>query len=136
MTRWLKIWMSFRALPHWVQIWVLGILVPVNAVAFLLIGTVTGNATALAALFVVLTNVPIMWIEKGMSRLMSLPHLIAWIPLEIFLVAYLLRGAPNAVETAYAIIVLIINGISLILDGLDSWRWVIGKREIPGKESL
>lgn len=132
MTRWLSIWVSFRALPLWVQIWVLGILAPVNAIAFFLTNTPIGKATALAALFVVLTNGPIMWVEKGMSRLMSVPHLIAWIPLEIYLIVHLFQGASISIDTGYAVLVLVVNGISLIFDGLDSWRWITGERDIPG----
>ena len=67
------IWRSLRSLPLWVQIWVVGILVPVNGLPFFLLDTRVGLAASLAALFVVVTNVPLMWIYKGMN--LSLIHI-------------------------------------------------------------
>jgi hypothetical protein len=81
--RLLLIWHTYRSLPLWVQIWVAGLLVPVNALSFMLLHTPTGLWAAWAALFVVATNLPIMWVEQGMSKLMSVPHLVAWVPLQL-----------------------------------------------------
>ena len=132
------IWASFRSLPLWVQIWVAAILVPVNAYAFLMLDTPAGRWTAVAALFVVATNLPIMAVYCGMNRAMSIPHLIAWIPLEIFLVRLLLKGGiafsdPGFLFTAA---VLAVNGISLVFDAADSWRWWRGERETPGIQGM
>jgi hypothetical protein len=135
-TRPSHIWHSFRSLPGWVQLWVGGILIPVNALPFFLLDSWSGRAAALAALFVVVTNVPIMWAAAGMSRAMSLPHLLAWMPLEVAL-ALRLSGVVGAVsagrtEVALAIMLLVVNGVSLLFDMLDSWRWLRGERDIPG----
>ena len=35
----------------------------------------------------------------------------------------------------YAILVLVVNAISLVFDLLDSWRWLRGERETPGLEA-
>lgn len=135
-SRLVLIWHSFRSIPLWVQIWVAGILVPANAAAFLMLNTWSGQMAAWAAAFVVLTNVPIMWFAGGMSRLMSLPHLIAWGPLQVALVMRLTGQAGitplTGVEQAFIIGLLTINGISLVFDTLDSWRWLKGEREVPG----
>lgn len=93
----------------------------------------------MAALFVVLTNLPIMWAASGMSRAMSLPHLLAWIPLEITLFLRL-SGAlgvvpPTPGEVALAVLLLLVNGVSLGFDSLDAWRWLRGERNIPGQVS-
>ncbi|MDE2344293.1 MAG: hypothetical protein KGL63_13060, partial [Betaproteobacteria bacterium] len=77
-----QIWHSFRSMPMWVQRWVGLLLVPANVLPFLLLDTWSGRAGALAALVVVATNVPILWRARGMTRAMSIPHLLAWIPLE------------------------------------------------------
>lgn len=135
-TRPARIWHSFRSLPGWVQAWVGFILIPANVLPFFLLNSWSGRAAALAALFVVATNVPITWAASGMSRAMSLPHLLAWIPLEIVL-ALRLSGAfgavpPTGAEIALAILLLIVNGVSLVFDLLDSWRWLRGERDIPG----
>ncbi|PAV24548.1 hypothetical protein CF392_15685 [Tamilnaduibacter salinus] len=64
---------------------------------------------------------------------MSLPHLIAWIPLEAYLLVRLTTtGYVDATETSLAALLLIINGISLVFDTVDSIRWCRGEREVPG----
>ncbi len=126
---------SFRALPLWVQVWV-GLLTLVNACSFVLLDIPGGQATAIAAVFVMLTNVPLAVYYGGMNRALSLPHLFAWIPLEIFLFQHLwLQDAAPLTDTerAYCLTVFIINGISLLFDVLDSWRWLNGERETPGQ---
>lgn len=128
-----QIWQSYRSLPGWVQLWVGVVLIPVNVLPFLWLDTWTGKAGAAAALFVVLTNVPIMWIAGGMSRAMSLPHLLAWIPLEIVLVLRVFGTALPTPELTLATLLLFVNGISLVFDSLDSWRWWRGERDIPGR---
>ena len=129
------VWLSWQSLPAWVQVWVGLILMPVNAAAFFLIDTWTGMAAAIAAVFVVTTNVPIMLYEGGMSRLMAVPHLFAWIPLTVFIVGRLLNlwGGPvlEKSEFVFAIMLLIVNGISLIFDTIDTVKWCRGARDIP-----
>ena len=131
------VWISWRALPVWVQVWVAGVLVPVNTAAFFLTGTWTGMAAAIAAIFVVVTNIPIMLYEGGMSRLMAVPHLFAWIPLSIFIVGRLqnLFGGPvmGKTEFIFALLLLVVNGISLVFDAIDTVRWCRGERDIPGQ---
>lgn len=130
---------SFQSLPGWVQVWVGFVLIPVNVLPFFFLGTWSGRAAAMAALFVVVTHVPIMWGASGMSRAMSLPHLPAWMPLEIALTLRLAGAAggvpPSLAETTLAILLLLVNGISLVFDALDSWRWLQGQRDVPGSAS-
>ncbi len=124
---------SFHALPLWVRLWVAGILIPVNVLPFFLLGTATGRWAALAALVVVATNLPIMLIERGMSRLMSVPHLLAWIPLLVWLLLRINAEPPLAgAELALAVALIAINGLSLVFDVIDSLRWLRGEREVPG----
>lgn len=135
-TRSAEIWHSYRSLPGWVQVWVGFVLIPANVLPFFLLDSWSGRAGAVAALFVVATNVPIMWTACGMSRAMSLPHLLAWIPLEIALALRVFGLAgnqpPSTTELALAIVLLLINGISLVFDVIDSWRWLRGQRDVPG----
>lgn len=134
--RLLTIWCSYRSLPLWVQVWVGGILVPANAAAFALTNTPSGHWAAWAAAFVVATNVPIMWVEQGMSKLMSVPHLLAWIPLQVFLALRLTGAAGSApleqAELVLVLMLLVVNGISLAFDALDSLKWWRGDRHVPG----
>lgn len=131
-----RIWHSYRSLPLWVQVWVGGILAPVNALSFLQLHTLSGQWAAWAALFVVVTNVPIMWLEQGMSKLMSVPHLLAWLPLQVALLARLagqLGTTPlQPFEQPLILALLLTNGISLVFDAIDSVRWFKGDRTVPG----
>ncbi|CAJ0723277.1 hypothetical protein [Ralstonia pickettii] len=133
-SRWRCSWHSFRALPVWVQLWVGGILVPVNAASFALLDTWPGRATAVAALFVVASNLPIMLWARGMTRLMAVPHLFIWGALEILLLWHMRQasGGMAPLEAAYVWLVLSVNAISLVFDALDSWRWLTGERDAPG----
>ena len=125
-------WQSFRSLPFWVQVWVGGILVPVNAAAFLFLDTTAGIWTAVAAVLVMASNYPIMLACRGMSRLMSLPHLVIWFPLQLALLYRLVWGEVAGAELAFILVILVINGVSLFFDTIDSWRWCRGEREVPG----
>ena len=134
MTRWRDSARSFLALPVWVRLWVAIVLIPVNVAPFFFLDTPVGRAAAMASVFVLLTNVPIMLHACGMSRLMSVPHLIAWGALVPYLVARLVYRMPvvNA-ETLLAITLLGVNGVSLVFDMMDTVHWLCGKRDIPGR---
>ena len=131
-----EIWGSYRALPTWVQAWVGLILVPANALAFAMLDTWAGLVASVAALAVVATNLPIMWVERGMSRLMSVPHLLIWGPLQALLLLRCVgRVGPEPlgpVEHAFVLMLVVVNGVSLVFDTLDSWRWLHGERSVPG----
>jgi hypothetical protein len=130
-------WISFRALPAWVQWGVGGLLIPVNALSFFMLDTPTGRLGATASLVVVLSNLPLMLIERGMSRLLSIPHLIAWIPLCAALLSRGLSDDPiSSLERGLLVMLLAVNGVSLMFDSLDSWRWLRGEREVPGHPRL
>lgn len=133
--RWRDCGRSFMALPRRVQWWVAAVLVPVNTAPFLLLGTESGRAGALASLLIVATNVPIMLHQRGMSRLMSVPHLFIWIPLCLWAWQHL-TGTPAATgaDAWLAIALLVANGISLPFDVIDSLRWLRGERAVPMPE--
>lgn len=127
---------SFQSLPTWVQVWVGLILIPINVVPFFMLGTWTGNVAAIASLVVAATILPIMWLERGMSKLMAIPHLLAWIPLEIALALRVMGHAGTTPMTAHEYLALLlimgVNGISLWFDTLDALRWCQGDRSISG----
>ena len=124
-------WQSFRGLPAWVQVWVAGILIPVNAVSFLFLDTESGRWISVAAILVLATNYPIMLASRDMSRLLSVPHLLIWVPLELALVDQAFTKDLQAPELYLVLVVLLINGISLVFDFHDSWHWIRGEREVP-----
>lgn len=127
------IYRSFRSMPLWVQVWVAGILMPVNALPFFMLDHPVGQAGAAAAVFVLATNLPLAWLYRGMNRVLAIPHLIAWTPLQLFLLMWLFTGDDAdgpAMVTALALV--LVNGISLLFDAVDTVRWLRGERETPG----
>lgn len=135
--RFFDAWASFRTLPRWVQGWVGLCLVPVNLAPFFMLHTATGQAAALAMSVVIVTNVPILLWERGMSKRLSLPHLLAWVPLCVWLGSRLVSDAPmSESETTLAWTLLAVNTISLAFDAIDSVKWYRGDRAIAGATSL
>ncbi|MGJ8668224.1 MAG: hypothetical protein ACSHXK_01940 [Oceanococcus sp.] len=134
MSKLASVFRSYTSMPAWVQVWVL-ILMAVNVACVAFLDTAVGGATAAAGIFVILTNMPIMLYYGGMNRAMAIPHLFAWIPLSVFLLMQLCAEPAAAMAESvrnYAIAVLVINGISLAFDVVDTLRWLKGERETPG----
>lgn len=127
---------SFTSLPLWVQIWLLLLLVPVNAAAFLLLNTWAGKATAVAAALIVVCNGFLILRDRGLGKVLAIPHLLFWGPLQVLLVLRLLGLVGEApvsdLELIYIWLVLVMNGISLAFDVADTIAWAKGDRSIPG----
>lgn len=122
------IWQSYRALPLWVQIWVFGVLVPVNAASIFFLGQPSGIVIALLAIVAMLINVPIMVVERGFSKTMALSHLPLWTPLVIWLAVSPPDGTP--IYQTYLMVLLVVDVISLAFDFPDAWRWWKGDRAV------
>ena len=131
MKRWRSIWHSYRALPLWVQLWVLVLVAP-NVAAFAFLDTEIGLWTAIAIVVIGLINLPTIYVQRGFSRLLSFPHFV-WAPLIVFIGIRLSEPAPvDPGELWLGLAVVIINLISLMFDVLDAVRWVRGQRDIFG----
>ena len=122
------IWLSFRSLPGWVQIWVAMILVPVNSASIFFVGQPSGIGIASLAIVAMLCNIPIMISEKGFSKMMALPH----VPLWSGLVAWLIFARPegSVLYGQFLTFLLVIDVISLCFDYPDAWTWMKGDREV------
>lgn len=127
-----SLWQSFRRLPLWVQLWIGVILVPVNLSSLFLLNYDSARMVALAAVLALGGNMLVMYWQAGFSRLMAIPHLLVWVPLQVLLSTYLLSSAPepSLSEVLYVKLVLAVNGVSLGFDLHDSWRWVQGERQV------
>lgn len=122
----LDIFTSFRAMPIWVQIWVVVILVPVNMASLLFLFEPNAMLIAFLANIAMMMNLPVMIKDRGFSKMMALPHLIPW----TILIAILLFAPPVA-EGNYAIylkLLLVTNIISLLFDFPDAVKWKRGDR--------
>lgn len=127
-----SLWRSFRRLPLWVQVWMAGILVPANLLSFFLLEYNSAQMIAIAAVLALGSNMLVMYRYAGFSRLMALPHLLVWGPLQVMLLIYLAGSSPfpNLIEVIYICLVLVVNGISLFFDVLDTWHWLRGERQV------
>lgn len=122
------LWHNYRALPFWVQIWVFGILVPVNAASIFFVAEPSGVWIAFFAIVAMLINVPVMIVERGFSKTMALSHLPLWTPLVIWLIVARPDGSPA--YQMYLWILLVVDLISLAFDYPDAWRWWKGERGV------
>jgi len=127
----LDIWRSFRALPLWVQIWVFGILVPVNSAAIFFLGEPGGIWVAVLAIGAMLLNAPVMLVERGFSKAMALPHLLPWSLLVLWLVFFPPQWQGGA--AGFLWLLLAVDSISLLFDYPDALNWWRGDRRVAGK---
>lgn len=121
------IWQSYRDLPLWVQFWIFGVLVPVNAASIFFIFQPSGAVIAFLAIVAMLINVPIMIVERGFPKSMALSHLPLWTPLVIWLAVAPPDGSP-AYKT-YLMVLLVVDVISLAFDYPDAWHWWKARRQ-------
>ncbi|ARE82176.1 hypothetical protein RTM1035_10795 [Roseovarius sp. TM1035] len=124
-----QIWQSYRRLPLWVQLWVALILVPVNAASLFFISHPAGAWLATMAVGAMLCNGVLMLIERGFSKVMALPHILIWTPM-LGLILWLLTQDITPTYHNYLVILLAVDVFSLILDVIDSRKWLSGDRKI------
>jgi hypothetical protein len=108
------------------NLWV-GLLAMVNMVGGLIfIRTMEGQLALVCLMFGFL----IMWViyaQKGFVRLLGLGHLIAWTPQIVF---YIQSVGNTAGWFQYWIIsVLVVNGISMVIDFVDVVRYSLGDKQ-------
>ena len=126
---------SFFSLPAWVIIWIVVFLIPANFAGFWFLELPSGIWIAGLGAGSILFNLILVWLNKGFSKALALPHLVCWIPLCIYL--WMRISAGSAVSEAEQILMLIcaiINTISLGFDVKDGWEWLRGQRDVAGFE--
>ena len=131
-----QVFRSIAGMKLWVKVWLM-LLGPANMAAFLYLDTDIGFWTAVAGGLVVATNIPMMFAMGGVTRALSLPHMI-WVPLLIYIFPQII--GPEALDPASAefrlgVTIFVFNSISLAFDFLESYRWLKGEREILGLEA-
>lgn len=125
------IWLSFRRMPLWVQVWVCAVLAPVNLLSLAFLNHPGGGMIASLAIGGMAMNLPILLKERGFSKAMAFPHLVFWGPLVIVLLSLLAGTDPN--ETGFRSflkLLLLIDCISPGFDIRDAGLWLRGDREI------
>lgn len=126
-----EVWKSFRRMPLWVQFWVLVILAPVNLMPLAFFSEPYGMWVAILSVGGMLPNLPIMLMERGLSKRMALPHLVIWTPLVI-LIGWLLLSDQVLSEgfRTMLIALLIVDLVSLAFDYVDAVKWWSGDRHV------
>lgn len=131
----IRIFRSFFALPLWVIIWISVFLIPANFAGFWFLDTKTGFWVALLGAGAIILNLVPVLLNGGLSKVLAIPHVICWVPLEIILFRLILTEELSVGEWRLALIVLVINGISLGFDFYDTREWWRGNRKVAGFEN-
>ena len=124
---------SIAGLPRWVRAWLV-VLAGTNMASLAFLDTQVGVWTAIAFAVVSAMNMPLMLIQGGMTRLLALPHFV-WLALVAYLLPQLFGAQPlpaGSSVRAFALTVVVVNGISLLFDVVDTLRWLRGEREVLG----
>ena len=74
------LWLSFRRLPLWAHV-----LLPANLLSLFLLQYPGARMVAIAAVLVLGSNMLLMYGCAGFTRLMALPDLLVWRPLQVML---------------------------------------------------
>jgi hypothetical protein len=109
--------------PWWVWIALLGV---VNAMAVFFLDTLEGKVV-LAAFLAGVTFQMSIFAAKGYVRLMGIGHIL-WLPLVFWLAS---RIGDIGIESAFGkwvMAVIVVNGISLVIDAADVGRYLAGDR--------
>jgi len=123
-----EIWNSFLAMPGLVKVWMVFLLMPINAASLFFLDESMGIWIAFLANIGMLLNIPVMFYDRGISKLMSIPHLIPWTVIVVLIIFD--RPEATGIYDTYLWALLVTNLISLAFDYVDSVKWIMGDREI------
>ena len=123
------IWMSYRSMPLWVQIWAIFVLFLLNVASLFFLDHPYGTVVAFLAVAGVFPNIFLMFIQRGFSKAMAISHVIFWIPLVLVGLG-LLGGAfeTSAPMLSFLAVLIPVNVISLAFDMRETAQWVQGDR--------
>ncbi|MEL7489017.1 MAG: hypothetical protein AAGJ87_17620, partial [Pseudomonadota bacterium] len=126
---------SLWGAPHWVFWWVTLILSPVNMGGLFFLDHPIGQAATLSIVLVVLWNMPMLMMERGVSKATSMPHVPPFVLATAFILASLLGLAGEPVKEGTPLYVfawtyVAVNAVSIGFDIIDSVRWIAGERAI------
>jgi len=110
----LQFYGELASLPLWVQWWT-NWMSALNLAALIFIRTPQGRAV-LAAWVAVLVLMPLLYAVNGFNGFLGVVHLVAWIPLLVYLVRGGYRTARGAWLRRYLILLAATISVSLILD--------------------
>jgi hypothetical protein len=110
------------------NLWV-GLLAMVNMVGGLVYIRTPEGQIALACLMLGFLIMWVIYATKGFVRLLGLGHLITWPPLMIWYAQVVSQGNVEGTFRYWLMAVLVVNGISLVIDFADVVRYSLGEKK-------
>ncbi len=110
-----------------VKIWLL-VLVAANAVAPLFFLQRVEAQMVLGAMFIGVTLMSLLTARFGFTRILGLGHIL-WIPLVGWLAFRLGQFSADDAFGMWIRVVIVVNALSLVLDGVDVFRYAAGDRK-------
>lgn len=101
----------------------------VNLLSILFLKHIQARWVLAAFLFIAATNIP-MFLSCGLIKLGSIPHLVVWIPLIVYLAREFRRGEiqPRTRFGAWLLVVLVLIVVSVVFDVRDTVQYLLGDR--------
>ena len=106
--------------------WIALLLLVNMVVPLFFVSTIEGQLVLAAMMLGALTQMMI-FRSRGFVRLLGVGH-IYWVPLLPWLVTRLEGARPLEPFAMWMVAVIVLNGVSLIIDVSDVWRYVSGER--------
>lgn len=110
------------------NLWV-GVLALVNMVGGLVYIRTPEGQMALACLMLAFLIMWGIYVKKGFVRLLGLGHLIAWTPQVVWYAQVVLQGNAAGWFLYWLMSVIVVNGLSLVIDFVDVVRYSLGEKQ-------
>ena len=110
------------------NLWV-GVLALVNMVGGLVYIRTPEGQMALACLMLAFLIMCGIYVKKGFVRLLGLGHLIAWTPQVVWYAQVVLQGNAEGWFMYWLMSVIVVNGLSLVIDFVDVVRYSLGEKQ-------
>ena len=121
--------------PAWLQAWVMVLVIVNLAAAVFLVARRDGKFSVRVEALAILVSffaagAAMGWLyqQLGYVRLLGLPHLVFWLPVYAWLVVKFRRNEFTPPFKHYLLLYFLVAGISLVLDFVDVFRYLLGER--------
>lgn len=121
------IWRSLLRAPTWVMVWMSVVLLPANVASLFFLDAPLGPVVAILTIGGLLPNLALLAKHRGFTSVMGVPHTLAWLPLLVVAVVVLVTQEPSTPYAVYLVVLIAVNGFSLLFDVPDTLRWSRGE---------
>ncbi len=119
----------FKAMLQMPRLWIawVGLLMAVNMVAPIFFLATLEGKVVLGTMMASAVLMMFIFAHKGFVRLLGLGHIL-WIPLIVWLLGRTNLEAPATLFEQWVLAVIAVNGLSLVIDAVDVFRYLRGER--------